>query len=113
MGPKDAEKTPRDRKRPRKPKAAAPLEKKKRPPEVDLVERISSVPSILQVVSKLTGMRFVAVARVTEQRWAACAVFDRMNFGLVPGGELEVATTVCSEIRDRRKAIVLEHVSQN
>ena len=46
------------------------------------VQRISAVPAILQVVSETTGLRFAAVARVTETNWTACAVLDRIEFGL-------------------------------
>jgi len=42
------------------------------------VQRISAVPAILQVVSETTGLRFAAVARVTETSWTACAVLDRI-----------------------------------
>ncbi len=59
------------------------------------VQRISAVPAILQVLSETTGLRFAAVARVTETNWTACAVFDRIEFGLKVGGELDVTTTLC------------------
>jgi hypothetical protein len=36
------------------------------------------------------------VARVTERRWVCCAVRDEIEFGLVPGGVLEVETTLRS-----------------
>ena len=49
------------------------------------VQRISAVPAILQVVSETTGLRFAAVARVTETSWTACAVLDRIEFGLKVG----------------------------
>jgi hypothetical protein len=35
-------------------------------------------------------MGFAAVARVTEDRWVACAVKDDIAFGLKPGGELDL-----------------------
>ena len=52
----------------------------------------SPVPTILEVVCRTTGMGFAAVARVTEDRWIACEVHDEIQFGLRPGGELEVET---------------------
>jgi signal transduction histidine kinase len=81
-------------------------------PDVAAVSRISAVPTILKVVSEATGLRLALVARVTEDAWTACAVLDRMEFGLEVGGRLEVATTLCSEVRDRREPIVIEHASQ-
>jgi PAS domain S-box-containing protein len=82
-------------------------------PDVRSIERLVVIPSILRAVSELTGMRFVAVARVTDLRWIACAVLDDMEFGLTPGGELEVATTLCSEIRDHKEPIVIQHACRD
>jgi signal transduction histidine kinase len=81
--------------------------------DISAVGRIGAVPSILQVVSETTGMRFVTVARVTGASWTACAVLDRMGFGLEVGGALDVATTLCSEIRDSRLPIVIEKASED
>jgi signal transduction histidine kinase len=58
-------------------------------------------------------MGFAAVARVTEDRWVACAVRDNIQFGLPVGGELEVATTICHEIRASGQPVVIDHVSKD
>jgi hypothetical protein len=57
------------------------------------VQGISAVPRILEVVCRSTGMGFSAVARVTEQRWVCCAVRDEIEFGLAPGGTIEVGSS--------------------
>ncbi|MDB5511532.1 MAG: histidine kinase [Enterovirga sp.] len=76
--------------------------------DVGFVTRIAAVPTILSIIARTTGMGFAAVARVTEDRWIACGVRDEIGFGLVPGGELKVETTICSEIRDSRTRVVIE-----
>ncbi len=81
--------------------------------DLEVVSRIDAVPKILEVVCRTTGLGFAAVARVTEKRWIACAVRDEIEFGLTPGGELEVATTLCDEIRDSGQAIVIDHASED
>ncbi|MGF9764527.1 GAF domain-containing sensor histidine kinase [Microvirga sp. 0TCS3.31] len=83
--------------------------------EADLaaIDRIQAVPSILEVVCRTTGMGFAAVARVTEGRWIACAVRDDIQFGLQPGGELKVETTICYEIRQAEEAVVIDHVAED
>jgi len=58
-------------------------------------------------------MGFAAIARVTEDRWVACAVNDQINFGLQPGGELKLETTICHEIRNHQKAVVIDHVAND
>ncbi len=81
--------------------------------DIDAVNAVSVVPTILDVVCRLTGMGFAAVARVTSDRWIACSVRDDIAFGLEPGGELEVATTICDEIRRSGEAVVIDHVAGN
>ena len=79
--------------------------------DVAAVGRIGAVPGILEVVCRTTGMGFAAVARVTEDRWIACAVRDEIAFGLAPGGELRVETTICDEIRDSREPVIIDEVA--
>jgi hypothetical protein len=71
--------------------------------DLDAIASIPAVQSILEVVCRTTGMGFAAVARVTDQRWVCCAVKDDIAFGLKPGGELKVETTICNEIRASRE----------
>ena len=78
--------------------------------DVSLVNAIDVVPSILEVVCQATGMGFAAVARVTEDRWIACSVRDEIGFGLEPGGELQIETTICNEIRAHRDPVFIEDV---
>jgi signal transduction histidine kinase len=77
------------------------------------VGRIAAVPTILDVVCRTTGMRFAAVAHVTPERWIACSVLDQINFGLTPGGELRLETTICNEIRQSHEPVVIDHVAED
>jgi signal transduction histidine kinase len=79
--------------------------------DIDAVARIDAVSTILEVVCRTTGMGFAAVARVTEDRWTACAVRDEIAFGLKPGGELKVETTICDEIRASGQGVIIDHVT--
>lgn len=58
-------------------------------------------------------MGFAAVARVTEQRWIACQVLDKISFGLEPGDELKIKETICDEIRDSGEAVVFDDASDD
>jgi signal transduction histidine kinase len=79
--------------------------------DIASVQKILSVPTILDVVCRTTGMGFAAIARVTDRRWIACSVRDTISFGLQPGGELDVATTICNEIRVHREPVVIDDVA--
>jgi hypothetical protein len=72
--------------------------------DIAAISRIEAVPSLLQVLCDTTGMGFAAVARVTGGTWIACAVRDTVSFGLKPGGQLPLETTLCTEVRQSRNA---------
>ena len=79
--------------------------------DVVAIQAIGAVPTILEAVAAITGLRFVCVAHVTENSWTACAVLDQLDFGLKPGDELDISTTLCEEVRESHKAIIIDHVS--
>ena len=81
--------------------------------DVDAVQAISAVPTILRVVAETTGMRFVCIARVTPDSWTTCAVHDMIGFGLRPGDALEVATTLCDRVRAGDTVVVMDHASED
>ncbi|WP_299702053.1 GAF domain-containing sensor histidine kinase [uncultured Pontibacter sp.] len=81
--------------------------------DLEAVRQIPIVPTMLETICQVTGMGFAAVARVTEDRWLACSVRDEVEFGLEAGGELEVETTLCNEIRAHRQPIVIDNVSED
>lgn len=81
--------------------------------DVDRVRGIAVVPDILDVALRMTGMGFAAVARVTDDRWIACQVLDHVGFGLTPGSELPVESTLCNEIRDHREPVVFDNATED
>ena len=81
--------------------------------DVAAVNRIDVVPTILETVCRATGMGFAAIARVTDERWIACSVRDEINFGLVPGGELKLETTICHEIRQTGDPVIIADVRKD
>ncbi|MDJ0387851.1 GAF domain-containing sensor histidine kinase [Roseomonas sp. E05] len=78
--------------------------------DVEAIRRIGIVPTILDTVCRLTGMGFAAVARVTDERWIACSVLDHISFGLQPGGELQLESTICHEIRQSGQPVIISDV---
>lgn len=68
------------------------------------------VDDALRQLCALTGMGFSAVARITESQWIACQVRDQIDFGLGAGGELDLKTTICDEIRVHRRAVFIDDV---
>jgi GAF domain-containing protein len=81
--------------------------------DLDAIAAIPAIPTILEVVCRTTGMRFAAVARVTDDRWICLASKDDIEFGLATGGELVVGTTICNEIREHHRAVAIDHVQES
>jgi GAF domain-containing protein len=79
--------------------------------DISRIQKIAAIPKILASVAHLTGMRFAAVARVTDERWVACAVHDNLEFGLLPGDQLELESTICNEIRQHHAPVVFGKAS--
>ncbi len=57
--------------------------------DLEAIDRIPVIATILEVICRTTGMGFAAVARVTEDRWIVCSVRDEIQFGLKHGGEIK------------------------
>jgi GAF domain-containing protein len=81
--------------------------------DLDAIAAIPAIPTILEVVCRTTGLRFAAVARVTDDRWVCLASKDDIEFGLATGGELVVGTTICNEIREHHRAVAIDHVMES
>jgi signal transduction histidine kinase len=79
--------------------------------DVLAVSRLEAIPTLLAVLCETTGMRFAAVARVTETTWTACAVKDDIDFGLKPGGQLDLESTLCIESKRAQAPIAIDHAS--
>jgi len=81
--------------------------------DIENIGKITIVPNLLDVVCEITGMGFAAIARVTEEKWIACYVRDDISFGMEPGSELVIDTTICNEIRQHQEAVIIDHVSED
>lgn len=81
--------------------------------DVAAIQAIGAVPTILETVAAITGLGFVCIARVTRDSWTTCAVLDKLNFGLKAGDGLDVTTTLCDEVRDSGRAIIIDCVSSD
>ncbi len=81
--------------------------------DLENIEQIPVISTLLNVVCRTTGMGFAAVARVTEDKWLACSVRDKIGFGLKPGDELEIKTTICNEIRQHNKPVIIDDVAED
>ena len=58
-------------------------------------------------------MGFAAIARVTDEKWITCTTNDLISFGLKPGDELKLETTLCNEVRQTNQAVFIDHVAED
>lgn len=81
--------------------------------DVVAVNQIPVISKILDVVCRTTGLGFAAVARVTENKWITCTVKDSLSFGLAPGDELPIETTICNEVRANELPVFIDNVEKD
>jgi signal transduction histidine kinase len=81
--------------------------------DIDTVQSITAVPTVMRVIAQTTGLRWVCVSRVTADAWTMCAVHDELGFGLVPGDEIEIANTFCDQVRRSSVGVVIDDVAND
>ncbi len=81
--------------------------------DIDAIGRSTVIPTLLETIVLATGMGFAAVARVTEARWVTCRAVDTISFGLTPGDELDIESTLCHEVRQFDQEIVIDDVASD
>lgn len=81
--------------------------------DIENINQIDGVSNLLKVVCKVTGMGFAAIARVTDDRWITCITNDNLNFGLKPGDELALNSTICYEIEKSHRPVIISNVADD
>lgn len=81
--------------------------------DIDAVQSIGGLSRILKLAAAISGSGFACIARVTQQAWTACAVYDEISFGLQAGYDLEVSITVCDEVHHKASPVAIDHASDD
>jgi signal transduction histidine kinase len=79
--------------------------------DVSAVNKLEAVPTLLEVLCDITGMRFAAVVRITGSTWTACVVKDDIDFGLKSGDQLDLESALCIQSKRSDEPVVIEHAS--
>jgi GAF domain-containing protein len=77
------------------------------------IAEIEATTSILQLVTRLTGMRFAGIAKFTDLEWVVCSVHDPMEMGINVDDVLYLETTLCSEFCINPQTLFIPQVSAN
>ncbi|WP_324719341.1 GAF domain-containing sensor histidine kinase [Salinimicrobium sp. HB62] len=81
--------------------------------DVTAINQISIVPQLLEVICRTTKLRFAAIARVTDERWLACATLDNVPLGLKAGDELEIKNTFCTQVHKTGRPVIFDDVNKD
>ncbi|AGE25964.1 MULTISPECIES: GAF domain-containing protein [Pseudomonas] len=77
------------------------------------IAEIEATTSILQLVTRLTGMRFAGIAKFTDVEWVVCSVYDPSGMGINANDVLDLETTLCSEFCINPTALFIPQVSKS
>ena len=61
---------------------------------VTAIGRIDAVPTLLEVMCEVSGMRLAMVAHVDAKVWTVCAVRDELGVGITAGDPLALRTNL-------------------
>ncbi|MBN2976907.1 MULTISPECIES: GAF domain-containing protein [Pseudomonas] len=75
------------------------------------IAEIEATTSILQLVTRLTNMRFAGIAKFTDQEWIVCSAYDPMEMGIDVDDVLDLETTLCSEFCVNPQTLFIPQVS--
>lgn len=56
---------------------------------VNEVQRIETIDKILEIVTRLSGLRTALVVRLSEDEWVPCAMLDEAEWGIGVGQSLD------------------------
>ncbi|QOQ77523.1 GAF domain-containing protein [Pseudomonas poae] len=77
------------------------------------IAEIEATTSILQLVTRLTGMRFAGIAKFTDLEWVVCSAHDPLDMGIHVDDVLDLETTLCSEFCINPQTLFIPQISQN
>jgi PAS domain S-box-containing protein len=83
-------------------------QQRRRSPNLMATERIAALPAMLEILCRVTGLGFAAVAQITDDAWLACSVRDDVGFGLRESDALRIETVPCREVQTHRRPIVID-----
>jgi len=81
--------------------------------EYAAIAEIESTSHILQLVTRLTAMRFAAISKFTDTHWVACSVSDDGDFGIDVGDVGLLETSLCNQMRVDLKALFISSTSES
>lgn len=80
------------------------------PDERSAIAEIEATTSILSLVTRLTQMRFAAIAKFTESEWIVCSTYDESELEIEAGDSLPVEITLCSDFKTDPQALLLPDI---
>ncbi|WP_339420717.1 MULTISPECIES: GAF domain-containing protein [unclassified Pseudomonas] len=83
------------------------------PDECSAIAEIEATTSILSIVTRMTQMRFAAIAKYDNTDWVVCSVHDTGELGISAGDTLPVEITLCSDFLTDPRALLLPDISKS
>jgi signal transduction histidine kinase len=77
------------------------------------IGHIEAVPTLLEALCEVTGMRVAMVAHVDGEVWTVCAVRDELDLGIIAGSSLALRTNVDLESQTSRTPLVIEQAGSD
>jgi len=83
------------------------------PQERAAIAEIEATTSVLSIVTRMTRMRFAAIAKFDNSDWIVCSAHDIGDIGINAGDTLPVEMTLCSDFLTDPQALLLPDIRQS
>lgn len=83
------------------------------PHERAAIAEIEATTSILSIVTRMTRMRFAAIAKYDNSDWVVCSVHDTAELGICAGDTLPIEITLCSDFITNPQALLLPNIRES
>ncbi|MBF8780563.1 GAF domain-containing protein [Pseudomonas fulva] len=78
-----------------------------------VISQIEATTNVLRLVTRVTQMRFAAIAKLTDSEWITCSVYDPGQLGIDPGESAPIDTTICSEFKRNPQAFHIPDIDRH
>lgn len=81
--------------------------------ERSAIAEVEGTTSVLRLITRMTQLRFAAIAKFCESDWVVCSVHDTGDFGILPGDVLPLEITLCSDFLTDPQALLIPSITDS
>ncbi|PFG71497.1 hypothetical protein DM05_1855 [Pseudomonas poae] len=78
------------------------------PEEREAIAEIEAAMSAVQLITRLTKLKFAAIEKITEKNWVACSITDDFYDGRTQSGAIPPKLDLCREAKNKGQIFIYQ-----